>query len=119
LPGIAQKDILIEWQDSNTISIAGRIEYTQEEDTHPNGLVEEIELQKLTQNEAKGYHYVTVEDESIMADAIPDVAAGERELLRSRSPMDSSTGSRSVLLASLLIGSPSRVESTPRTSKRA
>ena len=28
LPGIEQKDIVIEWQDSNTISIKGRTEHT-------------------------------------------------------------------------------------------
>src|ERR1700748_1600663 len=39
LPGIEQKNITLEWQDSNTISIKGRTENSREEGTHPSGLV--------------------------------------------------------------------------------
>jgi HSP20 family molecular chaperone IbpA len=49
LPGIEQKDISLEWQDSNTISIKGRTEHSREEGTRLAGLVEDQnEQQKLT-----------------------------------------------------------------------
>jgi len=79
LPGIEQKDIEIEWQDSNTISIKGRTEHTREEGTRPAGLVEgQTEQQQLTQDEANGNQGAIVEDESIMSGANPDATSRER-----------------------------------------
>jgi HSP20 family molecular chaperone IbpA len=78
LPGIEQKDIALEWQDSNTISIKGRTEHTREEGTRPTGLVDDQnEQQKLSQNEAKGYHEATVEDESTTSGVDPDATPAE------------------------------------------
>jgi HSP20 family molecular chaperone IbpA len=65
LPGIEQKDITLEWQDSNTISIKGRTEHTREEGTRPAGLVEDqTEQQKLTQGEGSNNKKARVEDET-------------------------------------------------------
>ena len=53
LPGIAQKDINIEFSDANTLTISGRTERTYEEGTKPTAAIE---------NEKS--HQATVEDES-------------------------------------------------------
>jgi HSP20 family molecular chaperone IbpA len=42
-PGIEQKDINIEWTDSNTLTISGRTESHHEEGRRPQGFVEEGE----------------------------------------------------------------------------
>ncbi|KAF1967950.1 heat shock protein [Bimuria novae-zelandiae CBS 107.79] len=55
-PGIDQKDINIEWTDSNTLSISGRHETVKEEGTRPQGFIEEGEAKEH-------YHKPTVEDE--------------------------------------------------------
>jgi HSP20 family protein len=63
LPGIEQKDINIEWTDSNTISISGRHEHVREEGQRPQGFIEsgnEKEQGKLEHNK----HQPTVEDEN-------------------------------------------------------
>jgi len=73
LPGIEQKDITLEWQDTNTISIRGRTEHTREKGTRPAGLVaDQTAQQKLTQGEDNDYHKATVEDESTMSGVNPD-----------------------------------------------
>jgi len=54
-PGIEQKDINIEWSDSNTLTISGRTEHRREEGTRPQGFIEE--------GEAPGSKKATVEDE--------------------------------------------------------
>jgi HSP20 family molecular chaperone IbpA len=56
LPGIEQKDINIEWADSNTLSISGRAEHCSERGTRPQGFIEEGEG-------SHEYHKPTVEDE--------------------------------------------------------
>jgi HSP20 family molecular chaperone IbpA len=65
LPGIAQKDINIEFTDANTISIRGRTERHHEEGTRPAGLVEgEVQDQQaITEGENNHYHKPTVEEE--------------------------------------------------------
>jgi HSP20 family molecular chaperone IbpA len=83
LPGIEQKDMTLEWQDSNTISIKGRTEHTREEGTRLAGLADDqTEQQKLTQGEGNDYQKATVEDESTTSgvdlDATPaETAAAE------------------------------------------
>jgi HSP20 family molecular chaperone IbpA len=65
LPGIEQKDITLEWQDSNTISIKGRTEHTREEGTRPAVLVEDqTEQQKLTQGKGSDNRKTRIEDET-------------------------------------------------------
>jgi HSP20 family protein len=71
LPGIAQKDINIEFTDATTISIRGRTESVREEGRRPTAAVEpQPEQQKLadsTETEStsssKNYHKASVEDE--------------------------------------------------------
>jgi HSP20 family molecular chaperone IbpA len=73
LPGIEQKNITLEWQDSNTISIKGHTEHTREEGTRPAGLVaEQTEQQKLTEGKGNDSHKATVEDESTVSGVGPD-----------------------------------------------
>lgn len=72
LPGIAQKDINIEFTDATTISIRGRTESVREEGRHPSAAVEsQPEQEKLadaTETESvssstDNYHKASVEDE--------------------------------------------------------
>ncbi|KAL9096060.1 MAG: hypothetical protein Q9165_001582 [Trypethelium subeluteriae] len=53
LPGIAQKDISIEFTDANTLSISGRTERSYEQGTKPTAAIEGAEV-----------HQPTVEDEA-------------------------------------------------------
>ncbi|KAJ4370606.1 hypothetical protein N0V83_005127 [Neocucurbitaria cava] len=64
LPGIDQKDINIEWTDSNTLTISGRHEHVREEGQRPSqGFIENNgEGQQKTLEH--GNHQPTVEDES-------------------------------------------------------
>jgi HSP20 family molecular chaperone IbpA len=59
LPGIEQKDINIEWTDSNTISISGKHEHVREEGERPQGFIENGAQQKKIES-----HQPTVEDET-------------------------------------------------------
>jgi len=74
LPGIAQKDINIEFTDATTISIRGRTESVREEGRHPTAAVEsQPEQEKLadadttetesTSSSTDNYHKASVEDE--------------------------------------------------------
>ncbi|KAK7727683.1 hypothetical protein SLS57_002725 [Botryosphaeria dothidea] len=54
LPGIAQKDINIEWSDSNTLTISGRTEHHSERGERPQGFIE---------GEEHGYQKPSVEEE--------------------------------------------------------
>lgn len=75
LPGIEQKNITLEWQDSNTISIKGRTEHTREEGTRPAGLVEdETEQQRLTEGEGKDDKKARVEDETTTSGGAGDAS---------------------------------------------
>jgi len=68
LPGVEQKDITIEWQDSNTISIKGHTEHSREEGTRPAGFIEEPKQRsQLTEKETGHYSKPTVEDEGAKA----------------------------------------------------
>jgi HSP20 family molecular chaperone IbpA len=58
LPGIEQKNINIEWTDSNTLSISGRTEHHHESGERPAGFIEEGE------SSSHEYHKPTVEDEA-------------------------------------------------------
>ncbi|OCK82861.1 HSP20-like chaperone [Lepidopterella palustris CBS 459.81] len=64
LPGIEQKDITIEWTDSNTLSISGRTEHRSERGTKPQGFIEEGEASSASHE----YHKPTVEDEAAGGD---------------------------------------------------
>jgi len=68
LPGVAQKDVEIEFTDSQTLNIRGCTEHSYTSGTPPAGLVEGIKTAGAIANteasEAKKpYHHVTVEDE--------------------------------------------------------
>merc|ERR1712137_1344438 len=73
LPGIAQKDINIEFTDATTLSIRGRTETVREEGRRPTAAVEaQPEQQKLVDADAaetestsssNNYHKASVEDE--------------------------------------------------------
>ncbi|KAK5162711.1 uncharacterized protein LTR77_011234 [Saxophila tyrrhenica] len=68
LPGVEQKDVTIEWQDSNTTSIKGRTEHSHEAGTPPAGFIEEPQHQsQLTEKENGHYSKATVEDEGAKA----------------------------------------------------
>lgn len=70
LPGIDQKDISIEWQDSNTITIGGRVEHRSERGQRPAGFVTEGDAGSQKQiegqegQEGHEYHKPTVEEEA-------------------------------------------------------
>jgi HSP20 family protein len=72
LPGIAQKDINIEFTDATTLSIRGRTETVREEGRRPTAAVEaQPEQQKLTDaaetestTSSNNYHKASVEDEA-------------------------------------------------------
>ncbi|USW56638.1 Putative small heat shock protein RTM2 [Septoria linicola] len=62
LPGIQQKDINIEFTDSQTLTIKGRTEHVREEGTRPSGFIEgSVEQGKL--EDSNKSHQPTVEDE--------------------------------------------------------
>lgn len=60
-PGIEQKDINIEWTDSNTLTVSGHTESHHESGQRPQGFIEEGEVGK--ENKEK-YHKPTVEDDA-------------------------------------------------------
>ncbi|KAB2578525.1 putative 30 kda heat shock protein [Lasiodiplodia theobromae] len=62
LPGIAQENINIEWSDSNTLTISGRVEHRSERGERPRGFIEAEE------HNEQHYHKPTVEDEQPPAD---------------------------------------------------
>ncbi|KAK7532103.1 HSP20-like chaperone [Phyllosticta citribraziliensis] len=64
LPGIAQKDINIEWSDGNTLTISGRTEHRAERGERPQGFIEEGEA---SEQHKKDYHKPTVEEENANA----------------------------------------------------
>jgi len=66
LPGVAQKDIDINWVDATTLSIKGHTESYREEGTRPAGFVEGAEEQGKITNGAS--HKATVEDENANTD---------------------------------------------------
>jgi HSP20 family molecular chaperone IbpA len=77
-PGFDQKDISIEFTDTNTLSIKGRSERHHEEGTRPNAQVEApaeapkaVESEQAADSETSSYHKASVEDES---EAFVDVA---------------------------------------------
>ncbi|KAL0258370.1 hypothetical protein SLS55_007546 [Diplodia seriata] len=57
LPGIAQENINIEWSDSNTLTISGRIEHRSERGERPRGFIAGEE------NNEQHYQKPTVEDD--------------------------------------------------------
>jgi HSP20 family protein len=64
LPGIDQKDINLEWSDSNTLTISGRVESHYESGEPPRGVIEDAE-----KSENNDYHKPTVEEEGQTSDA--------------------------------------------------
>lgn len=65
LPGVEQKDVNIEWSDSNTLTVSGRHEHVREEGQRPQGFIENGEngQQKKIENEKQKEHQPSVEDE--------------------------------------------------------
>ena len=74
-PGFDQKDISIEFTDTNTLSIKGRSERNREEGTRPSAQAEEapkaVESEQAADSETSSYHKASVEEES---EAFVDVA---------------------------------------------
>ncbi|KAK8158966.1 HSP20-like chaperone [Phyllosticta citrichinensis] len=64
LPGIAQKDINIEWSDGNTLTVSGRTEHRAERGERPQGFIEDGDA---SEQQKKDYHKPTVEEESAQA----------------------------------------------------
>lgn len=66
LPGVEQKDVTVEWTDTNTLSIKGRSENRREEGTRPSAVEAAPEKAQITADaESNGsYHKATVEDEA-------------------------------------------------------
>lgn len=62
LPGIEQKNINIEFTDSQTLTIKGRTEHVREEGTRPTGYIEASAEQGKIEDANKS-HQPTVEDE--------------------------------------------------------
>ncbi|KAK8204331.1 hypothetical protein M8818_005176 [Zalaria obscura] len=74
LPGIAQKDINIEFTDPQTLTIKGRTERHTERGTPPSAAIEgQAEQGRITSGEeGSHYHKATVEDEDAnMSGALP------------------------------------------------
>lgn len=80
LPGIEQKNVNIEWTDSNTLTISGRTEHRSERGERPSGFIDEGES-----SSAHEYHKPTVEDEA--GPSTKDTAAvtkvGSKEVAKS------------------------------------
>ena len=87
-PGIEQKDINIEWSDSNTLTISGRTEHRHEEGTRPQGFIEEGEAthskkatvedeQPKTQVAEKGGQEVAKKDENASKYWVSERSVGE------------------------------------------
>jgi HSP20 family protein len=86
LPGIAQKDINIEFTDATTLSIRGRTETVREEGRRPTAAVEaQPEQQKLADADAAewesvssstNYHKASVEDEEAATTTTDATTAG-------------------------------------------
>lgn len=77
LPGVEQKDIEVEWQDANTLTIKGHVESRREEGTRPTGFVEGgQEPAEITSGEENGYHKASVEEEGAVS-AAPSKQATE------------------------------------------
>ncbi|KAM3414292.1 hypothetical protein BST61_g10945 [Cercospora zeina] len=65
LPGIQQKDINIEFTDSQTLTIKGRTEHVREEGTRPTGFIEgSADNQGKIEDSSNQSHQPTVEDEN-------------------------------------------------------
>merc|ERR1712227_100091 len=84
LPGIAQKDINIEFTDPNTLSIRGRTESVREEGRRPTSIESPPGQQKLTDTaetesvaSSANYHKASVEDEATASGANPDATPAE------------------------------------------
>jgi HSP20 family molecular chaperone IbpA len=58
LPGIDQKDISLEWSDSNTLTISGHVESHYESGEPPRGTIEDVE-----KSDNPDYKKPTVEEE--------------------------------------------------------
>lgn len=71
LPGVEQKDVNIEWSDSNTLTVSGRHEHVREEGQRPQGFIENGgsgEQKKIEGEKAKDKQ-PSVEDETANQDA--------------------------------------------------
>ena len=64
LPGIEQKNINIEFTDSQTLTIKGRTEHVREEGTRPSGYIEGSAEQGKIEDSNNKSHQPTVEDEN-------------------------------------------------------
>jgi len=82
LPGVAQKDINIEFTNAHTLSIKGRSERHREEGARPEAQVEapaEQATVEAGESETSSYHKASVEDEDyvVMSGGNPDAAPAE------------------------------------------
>lgn len=78
LPGIEQKDVEIQWEDSQTLSIKGRVEHRSERGQRPAGYVTETAASEDKSGEQAqeqhDYHKPTVEDDGTEANTSTEVA---------------------------------------------
>merc|ERR1711963_204281 len=128
LPGIAQKDINIEFTDATTLSIRGRTETVREEGHNPAAALEgQTEQQKLTDSaetesvsSSTNYHKASVEDETIAsasettADATPAETPAASEALASQSQDVAQTQQPNYWFSERSVGSFARSFSFPQ-----
>ena len=62
LPGVDQKDVEIEFTDSQTVVIRGRTERSSTSGTPPTGLIEEAKIAGAISEKHQAEHHPTVED---------------------------------------------------------
>ncbi|TID13252.1 HSP20-like chaperone [Venturia nashicola] len=81
LPGLEQKDVSIEWSDSNTLTISGHTESYREEGTKPKQVKASVE--EVPEHEGKHSTAVTTQDKSgdvVKADEGPKYWLSERSV---------------------------------------
>ncbi|KAH7402058.1 HSP20-like chaperone [Phaeosphaeria sp. MPI-PUGE-AT-0046c] len=64
LPGVEQKDVNIEWSDSNTLTVSGRHEHVREEGQRPERFIDNGEIGQQKKIEYERAKQPSVEDET-------------------------------------------------------
>lgn len=85
LPGVDQKDVEIEFTDSQTLMIRGRTERTYTSGTPPTGFIEPPKTAgAISDSEAKAPsdHHATVEDEDTVNAHAPETSAQDTEVAK-------------------------------------
>jgi len=83
LPGVAQKDVEIEFTDSQTVVIRGKTERTFTSGTPPAGLLESNKTAGAIEGEkAQSDHHATVEDEDAAKTTASETAAEDSQVAK-------------------------------------